>query len=626
MPALRTTRAPNKRIHPYKLGLLRRATKAAAAAVVLASIAGALRAVAAQRQAEKIAAQTDTGSARLRVTSGEYVPAGGFTAASDPSLNIQSLTFAMLDSGQTPPEPQLFDDSPPFGSNLAIQVEFTGPALRRGERMGLHLSQAGIPGFTKVSVDAQPVGCSAAGCTYQAQIPVISGAPAPGSLSAAVVLEAGGAHSKSPAKDLVWSLECDSDPGTVKPFCTEPTGSYEVSGKVEYYRRELVAKPGNDPHPKAPQYEYSGLSPSQKVPARELLVRLTDGCGLYTDTFTDAEGDYSIPFLSWCGEKDAKVTAYSLSGPGAGKQVALGLHTGNPVAQSYDELQDDPSQYTVISGEVGTFNPEQDAEDPGGLTLNRAFSYNAEGTLAEQGKFSRSGEVARAFTILGNAMKSLDYYRQLVDPDRLPQINIVLTDAFLVDEDNFNIYMPARSQMIYITPDSEWSFWAVAHETGHYFDGGILVEGGLTNYGRWGEPMANVRAGMIIGSSWMAAREGVAAENLDVQGTWDDMESEVLPPESLPLSGPGSGWVWRILWDLHDGGPETAEPLELGFGEFDQWNGGGGSDQPNQHLLNGVVMEYLPQLNGRFIPTTRTAASRGRMSWTCSTASPASTI
>jgi hypothetical protein len=567
---------------------------------VVASVATALPARAMpQRQVEKV---PETAPARLQIRSGEYVPGGELKATSDPGLKIQKMSLVPPKTGSTPPEPQLFDDSRPIGSNLSFMVEFTGPALRREERMGLHLNQQGIPGFTKVPVDVQPTGCSTGSCTYQAEVAVVSGSLAPGGLSVAVVLEAQSGTAIGPAKDLVWSLDCDNETDTAKPFCTEPTGSYEVSGKVEYYRRELVAKPGDDPHPKAPQYEYSGLSPSQIVPAREVLVRLTDGCGLYTDTYTDAEGDYSIPFLSWCGEKDAKVTAYSLSGPGAGKQVALGLHTGNPIAQSYDELQDDPALYTVISGVVGTFNPEQDAEGPGGLTLSRAFSYNEEGTLKAQGKFSRSGEVARAFTILGNAMKSLDYYRQLVDPERLPQINIVLTDAFLADEDNYNIYMPSRTNMIYITPDSEWSFWAVAHETGHYFDGRVLVEGGLGNYGRWGEPMANVRAGMIIGSSWMAAREGVAAENLDVQGTWDDMESEVLPPESLPLSGPGTGWVWRILWDLHDGGPETPEPLEFGFGDFDQWNGGGGSDQPNQHLLNGVVMEYLPQRNGQVHP------------------------
>ena len=61
----------------------------------------------------------------------------------------------------------------------------------------------------------------------------------------------------------------------------------------------------------------------------------------------------------------------------------------------------------------------------------------------------------------------------------------------------------------------------MVHETGHYFDGGILVEGGLTNYGRFGEPMANVRAAMILGSSWMVpSGEPGSAENLDVQGNW----------------------------------------------------------------------------------------------------------
>ncbi|MGQ0778594.1 MAG: hypothetical protein ACT4NY_29980 [Pseudonocardiales bacterium] len=529
---------------------------------------------------------------------GEYVPTKEDQAVADSALVIHRMSFVAPESAQVPPEPALFDDSRPAGTKLTLRVEFDAPAPAKGERLELHLRQPRTPGLTKTPVDTQPVGCTTKGCTYHTDVAIAYDGGWPDTLSAAVVLQRAGGPATGAAKDIVWSLECDANPNTAEPFCTEPTGSYEVSGKIEYDRRELVATPGNDPHPQAPQYEYSGLSTPQEVPAREVLVRMADGCGLYTDTYTDADGNYSVPFLSWCGEKDATVTAYSLSGAGAGKQVALGLHTAASGAETWADLQDDAALYTVISGEVGTFNPEQDAAGPGGHTLNRSFGYHETGTLQEQGKFSRDGEVARAFTLLGNAMTTLDYYRQLVDPSRLPQINIVLTDPFLVDEDNYSFYSQNKTNMIYITPDSEWSFWALAHETSHYFDGGILVEGGLDNYGSWGEPMANVRAGMIIGSSWMAAREGVKAENLDVQGNWDEMASEVLPPAHLSVNSPGQGWAWRILWDLHDSGPQTPEPLDFGFGEFDQWDGGGASTQPSNHLLNAVVLQYLPQHNG----------------------------
>lgn len=58
----------------------------------------------------------------------------------------------------------------------------------------------------------------------------------------------------------------------------------------------------------------------------------------------------------------------------------------------------------------------------------------------------------------------------------------------------------------------------MVHETGHYFDGYVLVDGGLDNYGRWGEPMANVRAAIILGDSYRTPSNSGWAENMDVQG------------------------------------------------------------------------------------------------------------
>lgn len=410
--------------------------------------------------------------------------------------------------------------------------------------------------------------------------------------------------------DLAWSLECDADTSTAKPYCQEPTGYYWVHGDIDHRRLEWVVDPGNSANPQAPQYEYSdGDKNMGLVPAREVLVRVADGCGLHADGYTDEAGHYSVMFPSWCGEKDATVTLYSVSAPGAGKQVALGLHTGSPVPNLLGDLDDDPADYTVISGEVGVFNPEGDAKCPGagfcigGHELDRTFHSWEEGRLFEQGKFSRSGEVARSLTIMETTMRGLDYYRQLVAPSRLPQINLVLTDQALDGTDNTAMYSKSRSNMIYIAPWLEWSPFAVLHETGHYFDGGILVEGGLDNYGRWGEPMANLRAGMILGTPWKIPSNNGWAENMDVQGNWSEGAGEVVLPD-LPASnhagGPSQGWTWRILWDLHDG--VEPEPMDFGFGDFDQWDGGGGSTDPLAHAINGVVMEYLPQRDGTVHP------------------------
>lgn len=414
----------------------------------------------------------------------------------------------------------------------------------------------------------------------------------------------------SPAKDLAWSLECDADPDTAEPFCEEPTGYYWVHGDIEHRRRQWVVDPGNSPHPQAPQYEYSDSDANMGMfPAREVLVRVADGCGLHYDAYTDADGHYSIMFPSWCGEKDATVTLYSVSAPGAGKQVALGVYTADPAPQKLTDMVDDPNLYTVVAGEVGTFNPENDAKCPGpefcigGKELDRTFQSYEQGRLFEQGKYSRTGEVARALTMMETTMTAMDYYRQLVDPARLPQINLVLTDQPLQSADDTAFYRSTQSHLIYIPPKFEWSAFAVVHETGHYFDGWVLVKDGLKNYGRWGEPMANLRAVMILGGSHMVPSNNGWAEDMDVQGNWNEDAEEIqLPdlPESTASGGPSQGWVWRILYDLHDGtGPE---PMDFGFGDFDQWDGGGDSSSPLHHLINGVVMQYLPQKDGSVHP------------------------
>lgn len=484
------------------------------------------------------------------------------------------------------------------------RVETTAVALPRIDGFRAQMPR-GTTGEPQLFDDSRPSNLSFA-----------AGAVAPGGAVVGATEVAGatgtqaGSSGPSPVNDLAWSLECDADESTAKPYCQEPTGYYWVHGDIRHRRLEWVVDPGNTPNPQAPQYEYTdGDENMGLVAAREVLVRVSDGCGLHADGYTDEAGHYSIMFPSWCGEKDAAVTLYSISTPEQGKKVALGVHTGSPVPQLLNDLDDDPADYTVVAGDVGTFNPEDDAKCQGadfcigGFALNRDFQSYEHGRLYEQGKFSREGEVARALTIMETTMTGLDYYRQLVDPSRLPQINLVLTDQALEGGDNTAMYSKSRSNMMYIAPWLEWSPFAVLHETGHYFDGGILVEGGLDNYGRWGEPMANLRAAMILGSSYKIPSNNGWAEDMDVQGNWSSDAGEVqLPdlPSSTISGGPSQGWVWRILWDLHDG--VGAEPMDFGYGDFDQWDGGGASTNPLNHAINGVVMEYLPQRDGTVHP------------------------
>ena len=417
-----------------------------------------------------------------------------------------------------PPEPKLFDDSRGIPAGTRLQIEVDLPRLGPSAVVSLELRQVGTSGHFAVPIDtSRPASCAGNFCQYAVELTMQHELAEDKVFSVQIGLydTATAHHAMGGARQLAWSLDCDSDPETVKPYCQEPTGVYRIYGTITHDRRVLGADPGGSPHEKALQYEYSDLFTSV-APAREVMVRVANGCGLHHDTYTNSEGDCSVAFESWCGDKDATVTLYSVSAPGAGKQVALGLYTASPAPQVLGDLVDDPDLYTVISGEVGTFNPEADAIVAesclggfcfGGKELDEHFFRFDDGALYEAGKLSRSGEVARALTILENVMMALDYYRQLVSGSKLPQINVVLTNGALAESDNFAMYSKSNSNLIYLPPDMEWSIFGLLHETGHYFDGGVLVKDGLLNYGRWGEPMANVRAGMILGTPWMAARE-----------------------------------------------------------------------------------------------------------------------
>jgi hypothetical protein len=571
------------------------------------------------------AAQTSAQNRKTQYVDVRYLPQGrpqvtipeaSFLASNpdarrqrDDRIRIGEARFAAdLKGIPGPREPKLFDDSRglPAGTDLHFEVGL--PKLGTATVASVELAQVGTSGHYAIPLDTRrPSSCAGGLCQFPVELTLQHDLAEDKVFSVQVGLydAAHGHHTTGGARQFAWSLECDADPGTAKPYCQEPTGVYRVHGTITHDRRVLGVDPSGSPHDKAPQYEEAGLFTSV-APAREVMVRVADGCGLHHDTYTNSDGDYSIVFESWCGDQDATVTLYSVSAPGAGKQVALGVYTASPAPDALGDLVDDPDLYTVISGEVGTFNPEADAKVAesclggfciGGKELDEHFSRYDDGALYDSGKFPREGEVARALTIVESVQMGLDYYRELVSGSKLPQINVVLTAGNLDEDENFAMFSKGNSNLIYLPPDMEWSVFGLLHETGHYFDGGVLVKDGLLNYGRWGEPMANVRAGMILGTEWMAAREYVDAETMDVQGNWDDDAGAVVV-ENFSDANPGQGWTWRVFWDLHDAGPTVPEPEDFGFGEFDQWDGGGSSTDPTHHLMNGVNLLYLPQNSG----------------------------
>lgn len=534
----------------------------------------------------------------------------------DPALRIDSIATTAAAPVTADAEPRLFAPDLEVASTEVLGVALSVPEPTAGQTAWLEIAEPGRSGHTRVPMSLEsPLSCDAGECRYALELPVRRDRSITETIEIRLRMDspplATGDSSHSEVSDFRWLPVCDDDPLTQEPLCLPPPDSFEVSGRITYDRRLLSLSP--TPHPdRAPllgQWRFTRLV----LGAEQVLVRVMDSCGGVTDGYTDSSGEYVIEFTSFCGDRPATVAAYSITQPVTGRKVALGLHTGATTPTSFGDLQPNPSEYTVIRGEVGTFTPDSAAD--GRNRLDAFFDDDDPGPLHADGTLSRTGEVARAFALIGHTLRALSYYDALVSAERLPKLNIVLLDQPLTESDDTGVYFPGRAHMIHVPPKAEWSQFVIVHETAHYFHRAIGES--LTNYGRFSEPMANVTAGMINGTSWMVHFKGYAPENMDVQGLFvgNDLKHTTHVPvgtnnctlaNPAPNTGQCQGFVWRILWDLHDPGESGAdaapEPADFGFGEFDVVNGGGASKSPNNHLLNGVVVAWNQERRGAVMP------------------------
>lgn len=212
---------------------------------------------------------------------------------------------------------------------------------------------------------------------------------------------------------------------------------------------------------------------------------------------------------------------------------------------------------------------------------------------------------APAFHFLDQALVALDYYHDIDGVDLMPKLNIVYTPTIDDLEDGeTGIYMPSKDAgFIYLNPVLKWSGFALRHEIAHVFQRHYMRN---ANYGRMGEPLANVHAAAMAGNSYLDRIWEF--EDLDVQANWYmdefillDGEGEYWQYTEGPFAG-SPGWVQRVLWDLIDGDDEaltgylSPEGEVIDAGDFDIINGQGGDGQSlmgGDHLLNEVLVQYV---------------------------------
>lgn len=521
-----------------------------------------------------------------------------------PGLEIRGVERVRATTPGRSNLPRLFDQGHLPATADALRVVYSVPTpAGNGGATRLEIGDANASGLFRIPVETPAYAASECTevCTYELLIPFENEPGASQNLQVQLASYDQGWH-HSGARGLAWSLECDADSGTPEPYCIDPTNMV-VQGHITYRQRELITHATDFSHSNEPHYRWTDFADAT-MPAADILVKIADGCGRVTETFTDEDGDYSKQFITFCPEETVTIRAYSFGAPIQGQDVALGLWTAEdkPAPTEIGDITRDSADYTVVSGVVGSFVPDTDYPFGAGtgLTLDRHFGRTETGPLFAAGKFSRSGEMARALGIMRSIRRAQAYQGELIDAGKLDRINVVLTDLPLQGANNTAFFLQNHPRLVYIPPRGEYSPFAAWHEMFHYFDeqtlGPLGDDPGDVGYGRWGEPLANTRAAMLLGSSFMPVFDDVPAENLDYN--WNIVSGVPQAPTAVePGDAWSQGWIWRVAWDLADG--TAAEPMSFGGGTgYDDWDGWfGNSSDPNNSKLHRVVLDYFPRID-----------------------------
>ena len=394
---------------------------------------------------------------------------------------------------------------------------------------------------------------------------------------------------------------------------TDPT--HRVGGQVLLsYQNRVIDWLSSASRPDWP-FRFDVMQQVAQMPVRHAKLVLQDPDGHYITGKLNASGEFEIEWIP-VAAGNATITVWSVFDAG-NRHAAVGDWIGGNI--------DDVDDFTTDSGDYLVFS------------YTHAFSVAdaeiADGGLDLEIVIDEDHDSAPAFHFLDNALVALDYFYDISGVHTMPKLNIVYTpDINDLEDGETGIYMPGiHPGFIYINPNFTWNGFALRHEASHVFQEHYLRN---DNYGRIGEPLANVHAAAMVGGGLIDKQSEL--ESLDVQANY--LDGEFILQDSAgnyweyhegpwavydetgevvtTINGdgdevnvlPSSGWVQRVLWDLIDGaGSDVAEPVTSYLAAdgvtvknvgafFDAINGGGGPGQSNQggdHTLNDVLVHYL---------------------------------
>ncbi len=405
------------------------------------------------------------------------------------------------------------------------------------------------------------------------------------SLLACAVRGQGSITTETPTGRSVFDLNIPQAAGGYSPLPPKPT--HRVTGRVTLnYQQKVVDWTSSMERPDYPFRLDMNLQ-SANTPVRLAKVVLQDPDGHYIKGKLSSTGSYSF---EWNPVKtgQGKITVWSIiETPNRSAAVA---DWKGAVIDSVHDLTTNSKDYIVFS-------------------YSKTFSINAAkistGGLLNNIVIPSTDKSAVAFHFLDQALVALDYFLDINGVGYMPKLNIVYTPNLNDLEDGeTGIYLPSKDPgFIYLNPILAWSGFAIRHEIAHVFQSHYMRN---AFYGRMGEPLANVHAAAMAGSSLMD--KIWEFEDLDVQCNWYQDEFILLDGDGEywqytdgPFSG-SSGWVQRVLWDLIDGNVETMttylspDGQLIDAGNFDVINGNGGAGQSimgGDHLLNDVLVGYV---------------------------------
>ncbi len=566
------------------------------------------------------------------------------TGAGDPDLMTRFFLDAADRTGATLPS---------IGQPVELSLR-TPPGVELGPWVPVEGREAGRDGFFRTPGAVTPLGCSADGCDYRVTVFIEADAgegDEPGDLELRVVDEGGAASSWSP---LPLTDHIPTDPTVLT-----------LRGRVTARHQHCEPKQ-TDPDPFTKPLQ---CSLRDFVPAG-VKLRVNDGCGQLRWGSVGLDGKFSVVMQTNClTPENARLEVFAIKAPGPGR-IAVARWVGADKPSDLSDLTSDPDDYAVYGAQTAFKGSVQGGGkapvvDFGDVVFASMPSFDPPPPPGVDEVVAPN--LVAALAGLQAVQAALDYYTALpgVALSEFPSANVLADPTLCLSDGNDPCSAFGGKGLSSLYP----GFFMVqgprvglefvyAHEWTHVFVSRFLR---TAPFGRFNEPFTNTLATAILFSRGLSPLGWILttsqAENMDYNGpkvlSLGIAEQPVLRPffpsaveaaalagtiidrEGVPCDDPNKyptpekqgdcvmsqrqGFVWRVMYDLHDGGPEIPEPvwrfLKPGGGildateGFDGVQGKGASAHSATHRFITSVLGYLGAKN---VPENPAYSDRGQ--------------